>query len=946
MTIKLQKLQLHNFKSFKKASVPFSDGFTAIAGANGSGKSNILDSLLFVTGITSLKLLRAGKLTDLVNNEASDGEARVDLIIEQEKEGAEKKIFELSRSINRSGKSIYRINNERTTLNEVASLLQELSIDPNGHNIVVQGDITRIIGMNPKERREILDEAAGIKEFDDKKEESLKELGKVESKIKEARIVLHERELFLKTMEEERLAAQKYNELTREAQSCKATLLQLELNDQKEIVSNSEKRESVTAQGLQGDISQKQVVDTESAQLQKEWDDANNQLLAASSKAFEGVGKVLQEKQSEKKILEHELNSLLEREKELGRFQQTLLTTFSNAENRLPALSEEVNLLKHELDAAKKETEKGRNEKSHEKWQKLLEEKNRLEGELQSIQQHAKNVQAPSGKKNELEQLTKNLSKELESIQHEHEKLVKEKHHEKWQQSLEQKHHLSGQIQSIAKSIEKIKQLQSECPTCEQGLPENYKDKVLKSRVMEQQKMETTIKEVELLIETNHTAWKKELGLQQQVHALEQQLQKIKFELEKEIEREKQFEHNKNEQERGKKIANDLPHLIAQVNEWNDKRLQEQHALEKQRSAEHALSQKMFELERENERLSQGKATHAKNAHELQQLLIKKEKVLLQQQTILEQIKLLQMQLDAELEKNKDLSDKKEVLKAKLHQLQEKRLKFEEAIRQKEKQLHEIGIEKSKSLVRITDLEEEIKNFTQTPRKEDATLQQMRERIPKLEKEIQSLGAINMKALDNVDQFYKEMEEINSKAKKLEEERIAVLDMINNIGIKRQEAFMQCFVAVNEKFSEIYYTFFEGEGKLELNQAERDEDVGLLIQARHKGEKLKSIDLMSGGEKTLTALAFLFAIQMYAPSPFYVFDEADAALDKENSMKLARMIRSISESGQFIAITHNDALIKNAQQIVGVALNKQNSSVIGLKLEDAVAQHHQQQESA
>jgi len=89
---------------------------------------------------------------------------------------------------------------------------------------------------------------------------------------------------------------------------------------------------------------------------------------------------------------------------------------------------------------------------------------------------------------------------------------------------------------------------------------------------------------------------------------------------------------------------------------------------------------------------------------------------------------------------------------------------------------------------------------------------------------------------------------------------------------------------------------------------------------------------MSGGEKTLTALAFMFAIQLYSPAPFYAFDEADAALDKENSMKMGSLIEKIAEKSQFIAITHNDTITKKARQIVGVALNKDNSSVIGLKL--------------
>ncbi|MCR4369128.1 MAG: hypothetical protein NUV67_04450, partial [archaeon] len=95
---------------------------------------------------------------------------------------------------------------------------------------------------------------------------------------------------------------------------------------------------------------------------------------------------------------------------------------------------------------------------------------------------------------------------------------------------------------------------------------------------------------------------------------------------------------------------------------------------------------------------------------------------------------------------------------------------------------------------------------------------------------------------------------------------------------------------------------------------------------------MKSIDAMSGGEKSLTALAFLFAIQSFEPAPFYIFDEVDAALDKENSIKVGRMIKGQAGLSQFISISHNDSVINQADQIIGVALNKQKSSVIGLRL--------------
>jgi len=99
--IKLTKLELKNFKSFRKASIPFAEGFTTIAGANGTGKSNILDGVLFALGITSMKMLRADKLTELVFHEAEDSTARASLIMQDKDQE-----YEISRSIDRQGKSV------------------------------------------------------------------------------------------------------------------------------------------------------------------------------------------------------------------------------------------------------------------------------------------------------------------------------------------------------------------------------------------------------------------------------------------------------------------------------------------------------------------------------------------------------------------------------------------------------------------------------------------------------------------------------------------------------------------------------------------------------------------------------------------------------------------------------------------------------------------------
>src|SRR3989344_4166459 len=119
--LRLAKMRLKNFKSFRNAQLPFANGFTAIAGANGSGKSNIMDALLFVLGETSLKSLRASRLIDLVHTESNDGYAVVNLTLE----GSER-TYEISRTIDKQGKSVYRMDEKRVTLGEIQNLLAEL----------------------------------------------------------------------------------------------------------------------------------------------------------------------------------------------------------------------------------------------------------------------------------------------------------------------------------------------------------------------------------------------------------------------------------------------------------------------------------------------------------------------------------------------------------------------------------------------------------------------------------------------------------------------------------------------------------------------------------------------------------------------------------------------------------------------------------------------------
>jgi chromosome segregation protein len=301
----------------------------------------------------------------------------------------------------------------------------------------------------------------------------------------------------------------------------------------------------------------------------------------------------------------------------------------------------------------------------------------------------------------------------------------------------------------------------------------------------------------------------------------------------------------------------------------------------------------------------------------------------------------LEVKMQEFLKENKKLLNEKEKLLEEQAKLNDsvKNLATNAGILESEKQ--ELLVDLGRVEVRLQDLEEEAKEFKNIELLAVEDINKLRDKVPSLDDEIRSLGAVNLKAIDAFEEFGDELVEVREKSAKLEEEKNAVMRMIKEIDVKRDSAFSECFYAIAKNFSEIYANLAGTEGKLDLTEGEEHSERGLIIEARYSEGKLKSIDLMSGGEKSLTALTFLFAIQHYDAAPFYIFDEADAALDKENSMKLAKMVKMISKNTQFIAITHNDLMLQEADQLIGVALNKDKSSVVGLKLKQEIMPEQQ-----
>jgi len=187
-----------------------------------------------------------------------------------------------------------------------------------------------------------------------------------------------------------------------------------------------------------------------------------------------------------------------------------------------------------------------------------------------------------------------------------------------------------------------------------------------------------------------------------------------------------------------------------------------------------------------------------------------------------------------------------------------------------------------------------------------------------------------LEVYENIETEYKQLVE---KRDKLLSEKQDVILMMQEIESKKKDIFMKCYKEIDRNFQKIFsHLTTKAEATLSLENIENPLEGGMDILVKLPGNKILDLKSLSGGEKTLTALAFIFAVQEHQPSSFYLLDEVDAALDKRNSEMLARLIEKYSEKAQYIVISHNDAIITGAENIYGVSMQEGISKVISLKV--------------
>ncbi|MBI4406380.1 AAA family ATPase, partial [Candidatus Micrarchaeota archaeon] len=207
-------------------------------------------------------------------------------------------------------------------------------------------------------------------------------------------------------------------------------------------------------------------------------------------------------------------------------------------------------------------------------------------------------------------------------------------------------------------------------------------------------------------------------------------------------------------------------------------------------------------------------------------------------------------------------------------------------------------------------------------------------RSRELQADIESIGNVNLRALELFDVKAKELEEQRSRVDQLKTEKESVLKLIDEIEGKKILTFAAAFNVINNNFKTLFKQVFRGNGELYLENSENPFLGGLTIKVQFENKEVKYLELMSGGEKSLVALMFLFAIQSYNPASVYILDEADAALDQENSRKLSQLLKQLSRESQFLVVSHNQTVFKEADSLAGVAMGDSGSVLVEVKLQE------------
>ncbi|MBP1910084.1 chromosome segregation protein SMC [Methanolobus bombayensis] len=300
----------------------------------------------------------------------------------------------------------------------------------------------------------------------------------------------------------------------------------------------------------------------------------------------------------------------------------------------------------------------------------------------------------------------------------------------------------------------------------------------------------------------------------------------------------------------------------------------------------------------------------------------------------------LEESLKEKQQREMELADELKELQQERAELHDKHLsmkkefdKFKERFDEGNRQMLALKATKEALDEQVGDLAEEIQRRGIEETEEVPNYETVRTRIGSIEKAMERLEPVNMRAIDEYDEVESRLDELVSRRDTLSTEREQILERIEQYEQLKKDTFMETYNGINEPFKEIFHELSDGIGELVLDNYDDPFAGGLTLKAQPKEKTLQRLEAMSGGEKSLTALSFVFAIQQYRPAPFYAFDEIDMFLDGANAGRVAQRVKKAVKNAQFIVVSLRKPMIEAAERTIGVAMQENNiTSITGVKL--------------
>ncbi len=293
----------------------------------------------------------------------------------------------------------------------------------------------------------------------------------------------------------------------------------------------------------------------------------------------------------------------------------------------------------------------------------------------------------------------------------------------------------------------------------------------------------------------------------------------------------------------------------------------------------------------------------------------------------------------------KDKRVRQLTLKEELRNLRDSHEEIREAQTQNEKAVYRLQTEQSRletdlvaqmaELSSIATAEEEL---TKRQKKRELTyreIDELIEKIRELERELEAMGPVNLKSLTDYALEKDKYEEIVEKKTKLEDEHKEIIAFMEELETEKTQKFLLVYNEIADNFAKVFAKLSPGgEATLMLENPEHPLMGGITVRSKPRGKDLVTLDAMSGGEKTITGLGLIFAIQMYSPASFYVFDEIDAALDDVNAHNVANLISEMSKSSQFIVVSLRETTLRKADLLIGISNQDGISRIVSVDLEE------------